>query len=60
MAKKKETNTFDWQTALKEAEILDTLKTGVEYYIERNKLSPKDDKELNKIIDDYKKLPVGA
>ena len=35
------------------------LKAGVKYYIESYKLTPKSDKDLEKIIEDYKKIEMG-
>ena len=60
MVKKKE-NVYDWLTVLNEDNtLIDIFKKGVIEYINRNNLSPKNKTELNKIIEDYKKLPVGA
>ena len=58
MAKKKEENIFDWPVYLDELEISDMLKAGLKYYIESNKLAPKDEKEFNKILDDFKKVKM--
>lgn len=60
MTKKKEDSTFDWMNAINELDLLEIMKAGLTDYILNNKLNPKDTKELNKIINDYKKLPIGA
>ena len=59
MTKKKE-ETFDWTKAINELEIPEMMKKGLSYYIICNNLNPKTKKDLNKICDDYKKLPIGA
>lgn len=50
---------FDWETALEAVEMSSMLKAGVKYYIESYKLTPKSDKDLEKIIDDFKKVKMG-
>lgn len=50
---------FDWKTALEAIEMSGMLKAGVKYYIESYKLTPKSDKDLEKIIDDFKKVKMG-
>ena len=61
MAKKKtEDTTFDWINAIQELNLSKMMKTGLEYYITSNNLNPKNAAELNKILEDYKKLPIGA
>ena len=50
---------FDWETALEAIEMSSMLKAGVKYYIESYKLTPKSDKDLEKIIDDFKKVKMG-
>lgn len=61
MAKKKteETPEYLWKDELAKLEISNMLKKGVAYYIETNNKIPKDSKELDKVIDDYKKLTIG-
>ena len=61
MNKKKEDTNYDWLTVLnKDNTLIDMFKTGVIEYINSNNLAPKNKTELNKIIEDYKKLPVGV
>lgn len=50
---------FDWETALEAIEISSMLKAGVKYYIESYNLTPKSNKDLEKIIDDYSKIEMG-
>ena len=62
VAKKKEETTkdYNWQDAIKNLDLSDMMKKGLEYYITVKKLNPKNEKDLVKIMDDYKKLPVGV
>ena len=62
VAKKKEETTkdYNWQDAIKNLDLSDMMKKGMEYYITVKKLNPKNEKDLVKIMDDYKKLPVGV
>ena len=62
VAKKKEETTkdYNWQEAIKNLDLSDMMKKGLEYYITVKKLNPKNEKDLVKIMDDYKKLPVGV
>lgn len=61
MAKKeKKTNTnFDWINAIQYLDLSQMMKAGLTYYVKVNNLNPKNDKELIKIMNDYKKLPIG-
>ena len=60
MANKKEKEpTFNWRDSLHEMEIPQMLKAGIKYYIEINDLTPKNNKDLEKIIDDYSKIKLG-
>lgn len=59
MSKEKKAPAFDWETALEAVEMSSMLKAGVKYYIESYKLTPKSDKDLEKIIEDYKKIKMG-
>lgn len=59
MTKKKEDkNTFDWTKTIQELNLSETMKAGLSYYIINNNLNPKSKNELNKIVEDYKKLPL--
>lgn len=64
MAKKKTeekpTPNFSWKEELFQMEISDMLKNGVAFYVESNDLTVKNEKDLEKVINDYKKLNVGA
>jgi len=64
MAKKKTEATpkqdFLWKEELFRMEISSMLKNGVAYYIESNDLTVKNEKDLEKVIKDYKKSNVGA
>lgn len=60
MTKKKEDTNFDWTIAIKELDLSEVMKAGLSYYILNNGLNPKNMKELNKIVNDYKKLPIGV
>lgn len=64
MAKKKTeekpTPDFLWKEELFQMEISDMLKNGVAFYVESNDLTVKNEKDLEKVINDYKKLNVGA
>ncbi len=62
VAKKKEETTkdYNWQEAIADLDLSDMMKKGLEYYITVKKLNPKNEKDLVKIMDDYKKLPVGV
>jgi len=53
------TPAFEWEKALDELLISSMLKAGVKYYIEVNNLTPKSDKDLEKIINDYSKIKMG-
>lgn len=59
MSKEKKAPAFNWETALEAVEMSSMLKAGVKYYIESYKLTPKSDKDLEKIIEDYKKIEMG-
>ena len=56
---KKKEDAFDWTKAILNLELSEMMKKGVSYYIICNNLNPKTKKELNKICEDYKKLPIG-
>ena len=64
MAKKKTeekpTPDFLWKEELFQMEISDMIKNGVAFYVESNDLTIKNEKDLEKVINDYKKLNVGA
>lgn len=61
MVRKKNENTnFDWTKAIKELDLSEMMKTGLSFHIINNNLNPKNKNELNKICEDYKKLPIGA
>lgn len=64
MAKKKTEATpkkdFLWKEELFQMEISDMIKNGVAFYVESNDLTVKNEKDLEKVINDYKKLNVGA
>jgi hypothetical protein len=64
MAKKKTeekpTLEFLWKEELFRMEISDMLKNGVAFHVESNDLTIKNEKDLEKVIEDYKKLNVGA
>ena len=64
MAKKKTeektTPNFSWEEELFQMEISDMIKNGVAFHIESNDLTIKNEKDLEKVINDYKKLNVGA
>ena len=64
MAKKKTeekpTPDFLWKEELFQMEISDMIKNGVAFYVESNDLTVKNEKDLEKVINDYKKLNVGA
>ena len=45
---------FDYKEAIDRMETSSLLKKGLLYYIEVNKLKPKNMKELNKIFNEYK------
>ena len=62
VAKKKEETTKDYnlQEEIKNLDLSDMMKKGLEYYINVKELNPKNEKDLVKIMDDYKKLPVGV
>jgi len=64
MAKKKTeekpTLEFLWKEELFRMEISDMLKNGVAFHVESNDLTIKNEKDLEKVINDYKKLNVGA
>lgn len=64
MAKKKTeekpTPEFLWKEELFQMEISDMLKNGVAFYVESNDLTVKNEKDLEKVINDFKKLNVGA
>lgn len=64
MAKKKTeekpTPEFLWKEELFQMEISDMIKNGVAFYVESNDLTVKNEKDLEKVINDYKKLNVGA
>lgn len=64
MAKKKTeekpTPDFLWKEELFRMEISDMLKNGVAFHVESNDLTIKNEKDLEKVIEDYKKLNVGA
>ena len=64
MAKKKTeekpTPDFLWKEELFQMEISDMIKNGVAFYVESNDLTVKNEKDLEKVIEDYKKLNVGA
>ena len=59
MTKKKE-DAFDWTKAIIDLELTDAMKAGLSYYIINNNLNPKTKKELDKICEDFKKLPIGV
>ena len=59
MAKKKtekEDTAFDLQKAMEELQCPNMFKAGLGYYIENNKLEPKNETEFKKIVKDYSKL----
>ena len=58
MTKKKE-DAFDWTKAILDLELSEMMKKGLSYYIICNNLNPKTKRELSKICEDYKKLPIG-
>ena len=61
MAKKKtEATPYLWKEELFQMEISDMLKNGVAFHVESNDLTIKNEKDLEKVIKDYKKLNVGA
>jgi len=51
---------FDWKTALFDMEISDMLKRGAEFYVESRDLTVKNEKDLEKVLKDFKELNVGA
>lgn len=61
-SKKDETSkpAFDWEKALYELEISRMLKRGVEEYIKSNDLTVDDEKDLEKVLKDFKELNLGA
>lgn len=60
MAKKKEENieSYDWIKDLKEYPCSNMLKAGIKYYIQSKKISVKDNKDLEKIIKEYKEIKI--
>lgn len=58
MAKKKTEKdpAFDISKALEELQCPNMFKAGLGYYIEINKLAPKNDAEFKKIVKDYSKM----
>ena len=66
MAKKKSekkeatpTKQFLWKEELFKMKISLMLKNGVAYHVESNDLTIKNEKDLEKVINDYTKLNVG-
>lgn len=60
MVKKKEgESTFNIEEAITNLECSDMFKAGLRYYIESNKLTPKNDNEFLKIVKNYNKLKIG-
>ena len=51
---------FNWKTVLSEMEISDMLKRGLEFYVESRDLTVKNEKDLEKVLKDFKELNVGA
>lgn len=51
---------FDWKTVLSEMEISDMLKRGLEFYVESKDLTVENEKDLEKVLKDFKELNVGV
>ena len=49
---------FDYNKEIEILEYPQTFKAGLIYYMNINKLEPKNKKEFNKILDDYKELKL--
>jgi len=58
--KKEDKNTFDWTKTIQKLNLTETMKAGLIYHIINNNLNPKSKNELNKIVEDYEKLPLGV
>ena len=57
---KKEDNAFDLDKALKEYPApADCWRAGLKYHIEANNFKPKNQKEFDKIAEDYGKITMG-
>lgn len=50
---------FDLEKALNDYKCPSYFKNGLIYHIKVNELKPKNMKEFNKIIDDYKNITIG-
>lgn len=58
---KKETKTdFDFQKALSEMEIAESLKAGFNYYITVNNIKIKSENDLNQTFEKFKTFNAGA
>lgn len=58
---KKETKTdFDFQKALSEMEIAESLKAGFNYYINVNNIKIKSENDLNQTFEKFKTFNAGA
>ena len=49
---------FDYEKSIDEMNLSSIFKSGLKYYIEVNNLKPKNLKELNKIVNEYKGIKV--
>lgn len=50
---------FDVDKELEKLECPNMFKAGLKYYIQSNKLQPKNKKELDKIVTDFSKVKMG-
>ena len=56
----KETQDFDFQTAIANMEIAESLKAGFNYYITVNNIKIKSENDLNQTFEKFKTFNAGA